>query len=105
MEIIETPVFTKRVAEILSEEEYRELQSELIRDPRAGALIPGCGGLRKLRWRIRGKGKRGGIRLIYYVAFSRSIMLMVFLYRKSETGDLTQKQLKILRDHIQGDES
>lgn len=60
MIIIETSIFTRRVQEILSDEEYRELQTVLIDRPQAGAIIPGSGGLRKIRWRAASHGKRGG---------------------------------------------
>ena len=64
MEIIETSIFTRRVSELLSNEAYRELQSELVIRPAAGAVIAGSGGLRKLRWAGSGRGKRGGVRVI-----------------------------------------
>jgi hypothetical protein len=66
MLIVETPVFTKRVLEILTDDEYREHQQFIAQNPDAGDIIPGSHGLRKLRWGISGKGKRGGTRLIYY---------------------------------------
>lgn len=67
VEIIETHIFTKKIKAILSDDEYRKLQWELAINPEAGPLIPGCRGLRKLRWAIPGKGKRGGLRVIYYI--------------------------------------
>ncbi len=101
MEIIETPVFTKRITGLLDDFEYRSLQSVLVKNPAAGALIPGGRGLRKLRWRAGGRGKSGGIRVIYYWYFSRNIILMLFVYRKSETGDLSKEQLKALTNYVQ----
>jgi len=70
MLIIETPIFTKRVKALLSDEEYRLLQNELVARPDAGKIIPESGGLRKIRWSGSGRGKRGGTRLIYYWASS-----------------------------------
>lgn len=102
MEIIETPVFTERIVWILDDHEYRLLQSVLITNPAAGVLIPGSRGLRKLRWMTGQKGKRGGIRIIYYWYFSKSIILMLFVYKKSVAADLTKKQLKALSEHVKG---
>jgi len=69
--------------------------------PEAGDLIPGSGGLRKLRWRLMGKGKRGGLRLIYYWDVPDSTVFMLMIYRKSEKEDLTQQQLRILRGLVE----
>jgi hypothetical protein len=68
VEFIEAPLFTQLIPEYLSDDAYRMLQIRLARDPDAGAIIAGAGGFRKLRWadRRRGKGKRGGLRIIYY---------------------------------------
>ena len=71
MVIIETPIFTKTIQSLMSEDDYRQLQSALVIRPDLGELIPDSGGLRKLRWRVPGGGKRGGVRLIYYWAPSR----------------------------------
>ena len=66
MLIVETPVFTRRVLKLMSDEDYRELQQTLVRDPGRGAIIRHSGGLRKVRWARAGRGKRGGVRAIYY---------------------------------------
>ena len=66
MEFFETDIFTRRIQEILTDEEYSLLQADLIKKPDRGTLIPGAKGLRKLRWAAQGKGKRGGARVIYY---------------------------------------
>lgn len=95
-EIIETSFFTRQVQAILSEEEYRQLQLALVLHPGMGAVIPGSGGLRKMRWSIRGRGKRGGVRVIYYWAVVHDRILMLFMYAKNEQDDLTPEQLKVL---------
>lgn len=97
MLVIETPVFTKRVGEILDDEQYRLLQRLLVETPEAGKVIPGSGGLRKLRWAGSGRGKRGGIRLIYQWFPKQDKLLMLFLFAKNERADLTAQQLKRLR--------
>jgi mRNA-degrading endonuclease RelE of RelBE toxin-antitoxin system len=97
MLIIETPVFTKRVLDALTDDEYRELQQFIAEHPEAGSIIPGSHGLRKLRWTMSGKGKRGGTRIIYYWLRPRDTILMLFVFRKNEQSDLTKDQLKILK--------
>jgi mRNA-degrading endonuclease RelE of RelBE toxin-antitoxin system len=97
MLIVETPVFTKRVLDILTDDEYRELQQFLSQYPDAGDVISGGHGLRKLRWTISGKGKRGGTRVIYYWLRPKDTILMLFVFRKNERSDLTRDQLKTLR--------
>jgi mRNA-degrading endonuclease RelE of RelBE toxin-antitoxin system len=96
MVIRETTVFTKQVKQLLDTESYRLLQLRLVADPEAGALIPGTGGLRKIRWQGSGKGKRGGIRAIYYWAGQVDVILMLLAYPKNEQGDLTPDQKRIL---------
>jgi mRNA-degrading endonuclease RelE of RelBE toxin-antitoxin system len=66
MVIIETPIFTRIIKEIMSDDEYRELQEALVNRPNSGDLIKKSGGLRKVRWKLQGRGKSGGIRVIYY---------------------------------------
>ena len=89
MVIIETPIFTDRVLALLSEERYRLFQAYLLNNPEAGKVIPGSGGLRKLRWTAKGHGKSGGIRVIYYWFVSRDTILLLFAYSKNEKDDLS----------------
>lgn len=102
MEIIETPIFTKRIKDVLSDNEYRGLQWTLVINPEAGAVIPGGGGLRKLRWAVPGKGKSGGLRIIYYWYTSDEKIYMLFAYKKSGQEDLTSKQIAILKEYVKG---
>jgi mRNA-degrading endonuclease RelE of RelBE toxin-antitoxin system len=92
----ETTVFTKQVKQLLDTESYRLLQLKLVANPEAGALIPGTGGLRKIRWQGSGRGKRGGIRAIYYWAVHDDVVLMLLAYPKNERDDLTAEQKKVL---------
>jgi len=102
MEIIENSVFTRRIKEILSDDEYGQLQRMLVGNPEAGIVIPGGGGLRKLRWVVSGKGKSGGLRIIYYWHVGEEIIYMLFVYKKSEQKDLTGKQIKVLKEYVRG---
>ncbi len=103
MEFVETPIFTKEVRRLLDEGEYRALQLALLLRPEQGKVIPGSGGLRKLRWRLKGRGKRGALRLIYYWDTNTERSYMLYLYEKSNQENLTPSQLKIL-SRIVGEE-
>jgi hypothetical protein len=96
MRFVETPVFTTSLRRHLDDEQYRALQISLALRPEQGALIPGGGGLRKLRWRAEGRGKRGGLRIIYYWAVADQLCFMIYVYAKNEQGDLTRAQVREL---------
>lgn len=96
MRFIETPVFTAAIRRHLDEERYRQLQLALILRPEQGPVIKGSGGLRKVRWAAPGAGKWGGLRVIYYWAPADQIFYMLFVYSKSEQGDLTAEQTRQL---------
>jgi mRNA-degrading endonuclease RelE of RelBE toxin-antitoxin system len=95
--IVETRAFTARVDDILTADEYRALQLELLERPTVGDVIRGTGGLRKLRWGAAGRGKRGGIRIIYYWHGTSERILMLFVFAKNERADLTAAQREALR--------
>lgn len=103
MVIIETPIFTRGIQDILGDDEYRLLQAQLVQRPDAGKIIPGSGGLRKLRWSASGRGKRGGARVIYYWFVSDEVILMLFAFSKNEQADLTPDQLKQLKKLVEGE--
>jgi hypothetical protein len=84
----------------LSDEQYRLLQNQLVANPKVGKVIPGSGGLGKVRWSIGSKGKRGGLRVIYYWFAAREAILMLYTYPKSVQDDLTPEQLKALKSII-----
>jgi mRNA-degrading endonuclease RelE of RelBE toxin-antitoxin system len=101
MQIIETSGFTRRVSTLLRDEEYRALQMMLVENSEAGRLIVGTGGARKVRWAQAGRGKTGGVRVIYYYATSEGVILMLTVYAKSEQDALTDAQKKALRAIIE----
>lgn len=101
MVIIETSIFTRQVQALLDDDDYRQLQTILVIQPDTGHLIPGGGGLRKIRWGAQGRGKRGGVRVIYYWAVKQDRILMLLMYAKNERDNLTAEQLKVLRRIIE----
>jgi hypothetical protein len=105
MEFIEAPAFTRYVSDYLGDDSYQELQSELASNPEFGDLISGTGGFRKLRWADprRGKGRRGGLRIIYYYFLSAQQIWLMTLYDKNEAVDLTPKQKKALKRSIEAE--
>ncbi|MBI2312297.1 MAG: type II toxin-antitoxin system RelE/ParE family toxin [Betaproteobacteria bacterium] len=100
---IETKLFTRLVQEYLSEPEYAELQSFLMANPDAGDVIPGSGGLRKLRWAAPGRGKRGGYRVIYFVRGSRGVIWMLTIYPKNVAENIPAHVLRQIRKEIDDD--
>jgi len=84
------------VSRHLSDEQYRALQLALVLRPEQGPLVPGGGGIRKLRWAAAGRGKRGGLRVIYYWAAAEDVCYMLYAYAKNGQGDLTREQVRVL---------
>ncbi len=101
MEFIETPLFTKSIQHVMSDDDLRQLQMSLSLYPSTGRVIPGSGGLRKIRWVGSGKGKRGGLRVIYYWIVSQDQIYLLYAYKKSQQEDLTSEQLKSLKDLVE----
>ena len=100
MVIIETPVFTRMVTSLLTDEEYRDLQNVLLVNSAAGDLIKGGGGIRKIRFAIRGRGKSGGVRTIYFWAKAKDQIYLLVIYPKSKKDTLTEAETAILRDYV-----
>jgi mRNA-degrading endonuclease RelE of RelBE toxin-antitoxin system len=99
---IETKLFSRLVGEHLSDDEYAELQKVLITDPEVGALISGSGGVRKMRWGATGRGKRGGLRIIYYAQTRQGVIWMLTLYPKNVTENIAAHVLKKIKEEIDG---
>jgi len=99
---VETRLFTGLVSQYLSDDEYADLQRALIADPEAGDVIRGTGGVRKLRWGIAGRGKRGGIRIIYYVRAQQGQIWMLTLYAKNEEQTIPAHVLRKIREESKG---
>jgi len=97
---VETKLFTKLVQEYLSDDEYAALQQSLIVNPEAGDVIPGSGGVRKLRWGVEGRGKRGGLRVIYFLRLRNDEVWMITLYAKNVADNIPAKVLKKIREEI-----
>lgn len=102
MDFIEAPAFTRHLARYLDDEQYRELQEALASTPDLGDVIPGSGGFRKLRCADarRGKGRRGGLRVIYYWFDGQNQIWLMTIYGKNETVDLTPEQRRTLKAAI-----
>lgn len=94
MVFVETSIFSRALPDYLSDEDYRNLQSYLIERPDAGAIIQRSGGVRKVRWAAGGKGKSGGLRIIYYWMKSDDQIFLLTLYGKGDKADLSAAELK-----------
>ncbi len=98
---IETRLFTRLVQEYLNDDEYRELQKALMDNPETGNVIPGSGGVRKLRLRAPGRGKRGGYRVIYYSRISQGVIWMLTMYPKSVAENIPAHVLRQIRKEVE----
>jgi mRNA-degrading endonuclease RelE of RelBE toxin-antitoxin system len=103
MIFVETRVFSRQRRQHLEEEQFRALQNHLLETPGAGARIRGTGGLRKLRWSTEGRGKRGGIRVIYFVVEVRELILLLLLYPKNVQDDLSAEQKRVLGELVRAE--
>ena len=97
-QFVEAPAFMRFRDDYLDDDGFAELQRYLASNPEAGDTVPGAGGIRKLRWKDsrRGKGRRGGLRVIYYCFLSEQEIWLLTLYDKDEAADLTKDE----RDHL-----
>lgn len=100
LQFIETSIFQKKIDTLLSHDEYLSFQEYLRQNPEAGATISATGGCRKIRWAIQGKGKSGGIRVIYYYINPKGEIYLLLAYPKNERENLSDEQKAQLRKVI-----
>ena len=101
MVIIESSIFTKLINALMSDDEYKDFQEALIKRPDMGDLIQRSGGLRKVRWQLEGRGKSGGVRIIYYWVTADDQLRMLYVYPKGKQENLTPDQLAALRKIVE----
>ena len=100
---IETSTFTRLIQEYLSDESYAALQLELVKNPEAGDVIQGSGGVRKIRWAATGRGKRGGYRVIYFVRHLSGEIWMLTIYPKNVRDSIPGYILRQIREEIENE--
>lgn len=105
MEFIETSLFTKLVYEYLTEAEYIGFQNFLFYSPESGVVVPGSGGVRKVRWKVKGRGKRGGVRVIYYFKKQNDEIWLLTIYQKNELENISADVLRQIAKEINDDQT
>lgn len=95
---VESSIFERELPLYLDDDEYAAMQLHLMENPEAGNVIPGSGGVRKLRWKRFGTGKRGGVRVIYYVRRSPNEFWMLTIYAKAKQDNIQSHILKALKE-------
>jgi mRNA-degrading endonuclease RelE of RelBE toxin-antitoxin system len=98
---IESPLFSKQVYDYLDDEEYAALQLYLAADPDVGDVVKKSGGVRKVRWRRKGKGKSGGIRVMYFARLQSGEIWLLVIYAKSAVDSIPGHILKALREEME----
>lgn len=99
---VESKLFTRLVGDYLTDDEYAELQLALAEAPERGPVVPGSGGVRKLRWAQPGRGKRGGIRVIYYAKTHEGVIWMLTIYAKNEEQNIPAHVLRKIKEELDG---
>lgn len=99
--VIETPIYTKKVGGVISDDERDAIAAFIARNPTAGDVIRGAGGIRKLRWPGHGRGKRGGARVIYYNRLDRGEIWLLTIFTKSKLGTIPAHELNAIKKAIE----
>ena len=99
---VESKLFTRLVGDYLTDDEYSRLQAALAEAPESGAVVPGSGGVRKLRWAQPGRGKRGGIRVIYYAKTREGVIWLLTIYAKNEEKNIPAHVLRKIKEELDG---
>ncbi len=102
MIFVEAKPFTRRWPDYLTEDELREFQNYLLETPGAGDVVKEAGGIRKIRWKSKDSGKRGGVRVLYFWHISDSHIYLLFIFKKNEFEDLTKQEYAALRKVVEG---
>jgi len=92
--VIETPTFTKQADKIWSDDERLSFIDYIVQNPTAGGVIPNADGVRKVRWAVKGIGKRGGVRVVYFNQDAEGVIYLVAIYQKSDKANITSKEIK-----------
>lgn len=103
--IYETPTFVAEAAKFWSTEERLAFFSWIANEPEAGAVIPGSGGCRKVRWARAGMGKQGGTRVIYFTHLAAGELCMLLVYAKATQDNIPGPILRAIRKEIEDDRS
>jgi mRNA-degrading endonuclease RelE of RelBE toxin-antitoxin system len=98
---VESRSFSRRWQKYLTEDELRDFQNYLMKFPDAGDIIKNSGGLRKIRWKLKGSGKRGGLRIIYFLRVPEQYIFLLTIYSKNEMEDLTQEEYRLLKKVVE----
>jgi hypothetical protein len=99
--LIEHSAFTRFVSDWLTDDDYRRFQQQLAEDPEAGDVIPGMGGLRKIRLALPGRGKRGGARVLYLLFLRAEAVVLVYAYTKGDFEDLPPEKKRVVRQLVE----
>ncbi len=100
--VVETPMFSARAASVWSEQDHEDFVSHIAGNRLAGAVVPGSGGIRKIRWSREGSGKRGGVRVIYFYQTKSQQIWLLKMYAKNEKENIPAHELKRIKEAIDG---